>query len=86
MKKLRRRIYASADRIPADLDMKYSLSPSQICRFLSQVTQLQGQYISAKEAATGTLDFIVGNDVYVICDAQPRTDTEEETETEVPYI
>jgi len=84
MKKLRRRIYASADRIPADLDMKYSLSPSQICRLLAQVTQLQGQYISAKEAATGTLDFIVGNDVYVICDAQPRTDTEKETE--VPYI
>ena len=42
MKKLRRRIYASADRIPADLDTKYSLSPSQICRFLSQVTQLKG--------------------------------------------
>ena len=82
MKKLRRRIYASADHIPAELDATYSLSPSQICRFLAQVTQLQGQYISAKEAATGTLDFIIGNDVYIICDAQLRTDAE----TEVPYI
>ena len=62
MKKLRRTVYAST----SVLDSKYTLTPNQVCQLLSTITQLRGNTIVAEESPEGTLQFVIGNDVYKI--------------------
>lgn len=67
MKKLRRTIYAST----SVLDGKYTLTPNQVCQLLSTITQLRGNTIVAEESLEGTLQFVIGNDVYKLLDFLP---------------
>ena len=67
MKKLRRTVYAST----SVLDGKYTLTPYQVCQLLSTITQLRGNTIVAAESPEGTLQFVIGNDVYKLLDFLP---------------
>lgn len=67
MKKLRRTVYAST----SVLDSKYTLTPNQVCQLLSTITQLRGNTIVAEESPEGTLQFVIGNDVYKLLDFLP---------------
>lgn len=67
MKKLRRTVYASS----SVLDSKYILTPNQVCQLLSTITQLRGNTIVAEESPEGTLQFVIGNDVYKLLDFLP---------------
>lgn len=67
MKKLRRTVYASS----SVLDSKYTLTPNQVCQLLSTITQLRGNTIVAEESPEGTLQFVIGNDVYKLLDFLP---------------
>ena len=55
MYKLRKKICAAS----ATLDSKYSLTPSQICQLLSEITQLRGLTIMAEESPEGDLQFVL---------------------------
>lgn len=67
MKKLRRTVYAST----SVLNSKYTLTPTQVCQLLSTITQLRGNTIVAEESPEGTLQFVIGNDVYKLLDFLP---------------
>lgn len=67
MKKLRRTVYAST----SVLGSKYTLTPNQVCQLLSTITQLRGNTIVAEESPEGTLQFVIGNDVYKLLDFLP---------------
>lgn len=69
MKKLRRTVYAST----SVLDSKYTLTPNQVCQLLSTITQLRGNTIVAEESPEGTLQFVIGNDVYKLLDFLPAS-------------
>ena len=69
MKKLRRTVYASS----SVLDSKYALTPNQVCQLLSTITQLRGNTIVAEESPEGTLQFVIGNDVYKLLDFLPAS-------------
>lgn len=71
MKKLRRTVYAST----SVLDSKYTLTPNQVCQLLSTITQLRGNTIVAEESPEGTLQFVIGNDVYKLLDFLPASAT-----------
>ena len=69
MYKLRKKICASS----AMLDSKYSLTPSQICQLLSEITQLRGLTIMAEESPEGDLQFVLGEDVYTFFDTMSES-------------
>lgn len=69
MYKLRKRICAAS----ATLDSKYSLTPSQICQLLSEITQLRGLTIMAEESPEGDLQFVLGEDVYTFFDTMSES-------------
>lgn len=83
MKKLRRTVYASS----SVLDSKYTLTPNQVCQLLSTITQLRGNTIVAEESPEGTLQFVIGNDVYKLLDFLPAsTKFPVDTDSVVPCL
>lgn len=65
MKRLRRRICASTNPLANECIM----TPTDIIDFLSQIPELHGCSISLEDSPTGSLLFVVGENVFELADS-----------------